>query len=46
MNAFEAMEAVLYMREAMTGDCDDCGHSIIYHVPLVGCMKCDCDEFC
>lgn len=29
----------------MTGDCDRCGHSIIYHFPLVGCAKCDCDEF-
>lgn len=26
------------------GDCD-CGHSIMYHVPLAGCLKCDCDEF-
>ncbi len=28
----------------MLGDCA-CGHSIIYHVPIAGCMKCDCDEF-
>lgn len=29
----------------MVGDCDDCGHSIIYHLPVVGCTKCDCEEF-
>ena len=29
----------------MFGDCDECGHSAIYHVPIVGCMKCDCGEF-
>lgn len=29
----------------MIGDCDSCGHSVAYHVPLVGCIKCDCDEF-
>ena len=29
----------------MIGDCDWCGHSIAYHVPLVGCIKCSCDEF-
>ncbi len=29
----------------MVGDCDNCGHSIIYHFPLVGCAKCSCDEF-
>lgn len=29
----------------MIGDCDRCGHSGMYHVPLVGCIKCDCDEF-
>lgn len=29
----------------MIGDCDRCGHSALYHVPLAGCMKCDCDEF-
>lgn len=27
------------------GDCDECGHSVIYHLPIVGCTKCDCDEF-
>lgn len=27
------------------GDCDECGHSILYHVPIFGCMKCGCDEF-
>lgn len=26
------------------GDCR-CGHSVAYHLPLVGCMKCGCDEF-
>lgn len=26
------------------GDCE-CGHSLIYHMPFVGCVKCDCDEF-
>lgn len=35
----------------MIGDCDNCGHSIVYHVPLVGCVKCSygdpysCKEF-
>jgi len=31
----------------MIGDCDrrGCGHSFAYHVPLVGCMKCDCEEY-
>lgn len=31
----------------MIGDCSrpGCGHSIAYHVPIVGCMKCDCDEY-
>lgn len=28
----------------MFGDCD-CGHSILYHAPLAGCLKCGCDEF-
>ena len=27
------------------GDCNNCGHSIMYHVPIAGCMKCDCDEY-
>ena len=27
------------------GDCDECGHSILYHVPIFGCLKCSCDEF-
>lgn len=27
------------------GDCDRCGHSIVYHVPLFGCGKCSCEEF-
>ena len=26
------------------GDCR-CGHSVMYHLPLAGCMKCSCDEF-
>lgn len=29
----------------MTGDCDNCGHSIAYHVPILGCMKCRCSEY-
>lgn len=29
----------------MFGDCDRCGHSVAYHAPLVGCLKCDCEEF-
>ncbi len=29
----------------MIGDCSRCGHSVIYHVPLTGCIKCDCEEF-
>ena len=29
----------------MFGDCSYCGHSVAYHLPLVGCTKCDCDEF-
>lgn len=29
----------------MLGDCEDCGHSAVYHVPLMGCIKCGCDEF-
>lgn len=27
------------------GDCDNCGHSLIYHLPLIGCTKCSCDEY-
>jgi len=26
------------------GDCR-CGHSVAYHLPLAGCLKCGCDEF-
>lgn len=26
------------------GDCE-CGHSVVYHLPIVGCTKCGCDEF-
>jgi predicted nucleic-acid-binding Zn-ribbon protein len=29
----------------MVGDCDNCGHSVMYHLPIVGCQKCDCEEF-
>jgi len=29
----------------MIGDCDNCSHSFAYHVPIMGCLKCDCDEF-
>lgn len=34
-------------KEQVVGDCDYCGHSIIYHVPLFGCSQwgCGCDEF-
>lgn len=31
--------------ESMIGDCDRCGHSVMYHVPLIGCAKCSCEEF-
>jgi hypothetical protein len=29
------------------GDCSRsyCGHSIIYHVPISGCLKCRCEEY-
>ena len=30
---------------AMVGDCRRCGHSIVYHLPFIGCTKCDCEEF-
>lgn len=31
----------------MVGDCDreGCGHSIAYHIPFSGCLKCDCEEY-
>ncbi len=29
----------------MLGDCRRCGHSIAYHLPFAGCLKCSCDEF-
>jgi predicted nucleic-acid-binding Zn-ribbon protein len=29
----------------MIGDCDECGHSAIYHIPLGGCIKCGCEEY-
>jgi len=29
------------------GDCSrrGCHHSIAYHMPLIGCLKCDCEEY-
>jgi hypothetical protein len=36
---------VRHLLTHMVGDCDDCGHSIAYHLPWVGCTKCNCDEF-
>jgi hypothetical protein len=39
------MALVRWIREAMFGDCAWCGHSIVYHLPLVGCAKCSCEEF-
>lgn len=27
------------------GDCDRCGHSIMYHAAFVGCLKCGCGEY-
>lgn len=27
------------------GDCSRCRHSIAYHLPLTGCIKCNCDEY-
>lgn len=27
------------------GDCHRCEHSIIYHIPILGCVKCDCEEY-
>lgn len=29
----------------MIGDCRRCGHSIMYHAPLIGCLKYSCGEF-
>jgi len=31
----------------MIGDCSRsyCKHSIVYHAPVVGCLKCDCEEY-
>lgn len=27
-------------------NCKHCGHSVIFHIPLIGCMACDrCDQF-
>ena len=34
-----------WIASAMFGDCDRCGHSLIYHLPVVGCTKCSCEEF-
>lgn len=44
------MKRTLLSRTAINmayGDCSrkGCHHSIIYHVVLIGCMKCDCDEY-
>lgn len=34
------------IRAAMFGDCDNCGHSFAYHMPMMGCIKmCGCLEF-
>lgn len=42
----EADPAILFAPDpSVTGDCSSCGHSIIYHLPLVGCTRCNCDEF-
>lgn len=30
---------------SMFGDCEECNHSFAYHMPLAGCIKCDCSEF-
>jgi hypothetical protein len=31
----------------MIGDCGrrGCGHSVAYHLPFAGCIKCDCEEY-
>ena len=33
-----------FMGLRVIGDCE-CGHSILYHLPVAGCLKCSCDEF-
>jgi hypothetical protein len=37
----------LFLHSALhvLGDCDYCGHSVIYHFPIFGCGKCSCSEF-
>lgn len=35
----------LYALGGMFGDCDRCGHSILYHQLIVGCLKCSCSEY-
>ena len=27
------------------GDCSRCRHSFAYHMPLMGCIKCNCEEY-
>lgn len=39
-----SVQRLLLQQPQAFGDCR-CGHSVAYHLPLVGCMKCDCDEF-
>lgn len=29
----------------MFGDCKRCKHSLAYHAPLLGCLKCSCEEY-
>lgn len=40
-------QAIKHLIRHMFGDCSrrECGHSITYHVPIGGCLKCDCDEY-
>ncbi len=38
-------KATIHHLVHMLGDCDNCGHSVAYHLPLAGCIKCSCDEF-
>jgi hypothetical protein len=40
-----AMKTLGKLWKWLIGDCDNCGHSVMYHLPLVGCQKCGCDEF-
>lgn len=36
-----------FLNHAAFGDCSRriCGHSFAYHIPLMGCIKCDCTEY-